>query len=68
MSLLLGLSAFLGQHILVDHWPAWVTAVLFTLVLALVLALRLGLPADLRRGVLARLRDMAGRLRSRGTS
>jgi hypothetical protein len=64
MGLLFAAAAYLGQHLLVDTWLAWTAAVMLTLLLALVVVLSVSLPPALRTAVLARVAEMARRLRS----
>ena len=65
MGLLFAGAAYLGQQVLVQHWLGWVSAVALTLILACVVALRLGLPVDLRLAVGRRMLEMARRLGGR---
>ncbi|HEU4681751.1 MAG TPA: hypothetical protein VFS51_08400 [Gemmatimonadales bacterium] len=64
MGLLFSAAAYLGQHLLVDNWLTWATAVAVTLLLVLAIALALSLPPSLRAAVLARMSEMARRLSS----
>jgi O-antigen/teichoic acid export membrane protein len=66
MGLLFAAATYLGQHLLVDNWLAWMAAVALTLLLALAVALSLSLPPALRTAVFARVAEMARRLRSGG--
>ena len=65
MAALFAGSAYLGQHILLQHWSAWALAVLLTAALAFAIGLEWGLPADLRAAVKTRLIGLFQRL-SRG--
>jgi hypothetical protein len=62
MSLLFAASAFLGQHLLLQHWLSWAAAVALTLITTAALALMAGLPAGLRIRVTARMSDAGRRL------
>jgi O-antigen/teichoic acid export membrane protein len=62
MATLFAGSAYLGQHILLQHWSAWALAVLLTAALAFAIGLEWGLPADLRAAVRARLIGVFQRL------
>jgi O-antigen/teichoic acid export membrane protein len=64
MSLLFAGSAYLGGQVLVRHWVTWAAAVALTLGLALGIALAVGLPTELRKAVIARLREVMRRFRS----
>ena len=62
MSLLFAASAFLGQHLLLQHWLSWAVAVTLTLLTTATLAVVAGLPAALRVRVTARMVDAGRRL------
>ena len=65
MGLLFAGATYLGQRILVQQWLSWVSAVALTLILAGVMAIRVGLPVDLRSAVVRRMVEMARRLGGR---
>jgi O-antigen/teichoic acid export membrane protein len=66
MGLLFAVSAYLGQHLLVQHWAAWATAVLLTAGSSFTVLLQWGLPCDLRTGIRTRAVQLARRVRSGG--
>jgi O-antigen/teichoic acid export membrane protein len=66
MALLFGLSAYLGQHLLLHQWATWAAAVLLTAATSFLIALRWGLPPELRTVVHARGSELAARV-GRGT-
>jgi hypothetical protein len=55
-------SAYLGEHVQLQHWSIWALAVLLTAALAFAIALQCGLPADLRAAVRTRLAGLFERL------
>jgi O-antigen/teichoic acid export membrane protein len=62
MGVLFAGAAYLGEHILLQHWSAWALAVLLTAGLAFVISLEWGLPSDLRSEVRTRLTGLLQRL------
>jgi O-antigen/teichoic acid export membrane protein len=62
MCVLFAGSAYLGQHIQLQHWFGWALSVLLTAALAFVIALKWGLPPDLRAAVTTRLTELFQRL------
>jgi hypothetical protein len=62
MGLVFGGAAYTGQRLLLEHWISWAAAVLLSAVLALSIAVRWGLPEDLRAAVRARLVELTRRL------
>lgn len=62
MGLLFAGAAFLGERVLLNNWLGWIPAVVLTGALAFGIALRLGLPAELRSSVAQRILEMARRL------
>jgi O-antigen/teichoic acid export membrane protein len=62
MCVLFAGSAYLGQHIQLQHWFGWALGVLLTAALAFVIALKWGLPPDLRAAVTTRLTELFQRL------
>jgi O-antigen/teichoic acid export membrane protein len=62
MSLLFAASAFLGQHLLLQHWLSWIAAVTLTLLTTAALAVMAGLPGGLRVRVTARMLEAGRRL------
>ncbi len=61
MALLFGAAAALGSRVVVSGWLAWVGGVTLSAALAAGLAFAAGLSPDARRGVIGRVRAMAGR-------
>jgi O-antigen/teichoic acid export membrane protein len=57
-------AAYLGQHVLAQHWLEWLAAAAFTLALVLGTALLTGLSAEARRSVLKRCTAMRQALRA----
>jgi len=55
-------AAALGSRIVTEHWITWAAGVAGTAVVALALALGLGLPRDMRRAVMRRYAGLARRL------
>lgn len=62
MLILFGLSAYVGQRVLVGHWVSWAAAVLLTVLLALAITLQLGLPSEIRATVWARVAELGRRI------
>jgi hypothetical protein len=62
MSVLFAGSAYLGEHILLQHWSGWALAVVVTAAVAFGMGLEWGLPADLRSAVKTRLTGLFQRL------
>jgi O-antigen/teichoic acid export membrane protein len=62
MSTLFGLSAYLGQRVLLDGWVVWSIAVFLTAVLACGLTLQWGLPSDIRATVHIRAVELGRRV------
>ena len=67
MSMFFAASAFLGQHLLLQHWLSWAVAVTMTLLATALLAVLAGLPAALRVRVTARMLDAGRRLGVKGS-
>ncbi|MDQ3223858.1 MAG: hypothetical protein M3Q75_10380 [Gemmatimonadota bacterium] len=65
MAMLFAGATYLGQHVVLQHWLAWLGAVAATLILALVIALGLGLPARHRAPVTERMLQMTRRFGGR---
>jgi len=61
MALLFAAAAALGSRVVVSGWLAWVGGVTLSAALAAGLAFAAGLSPDARRGVIGRVRAMAGR-------
>jgi O-antigen/teichoic acid export membrane protein len=68
MGLLFAASAYLGHHLLVTRWAAWVAVVLLTAATAFLVTLQWGLPLELRSAVHSRALELAARIRSAGAS
>jgi hypothetical protein len=51
--------AYFGQYLIVGHWAVWVLGVAATFVLILGAAVLSGLPAEYRRTVLWRVRELS---------
>jgi O-antigen/teichoic acid export membrane protein len=62
MGLLFAGAAYLGERVVLEHWPSWLAAVALTLVMSFGIALTLGLPRDLRSLVAGRMLEMAHRV------
>ena len=60
MMLLFAAAAYVGERNPTNGWPLWAAGVVLTTVAAVVLAYGLGLPADVRRVTLNRVRSALG--------
>jgi O-antigen/teichoic acid export membrane protein len=67
MALLFGLSAYVGQYLLIRHWALWVAAIVLAGTLTIGIMLGLGLPPDLQTMMRSRAGELWARL-GRGSS